>query len=107
MSELQALQELAAELAEAARLEDPALAVRAERVGKRLAEGRFHVMVVGEFKRGKSTVVNALLGVEVLPTGVLPLTAVMTEVVHGDEGATVVGSEGGSFDIGIDGSLTT
>ena len=43
-------------------------------------------MVVGEFKRGKSMLVNALLGVEVLPTGVLPLTAVMTEVVRGVEG---------------------
>ena len=59
-------------------------------------------MVVGEFKRGKSTLVNALLGVEVLPMGVLPLTAVMTEVVHGAEGATVVGSDGGRFDIGLD-----
>ena len=102
MSELEGLQELAGELADAARAEDPALAVRAERVAKRLVEGRFHVMVVGEFKRGKSTVVNALLGVEVLPTGVLPLTAVMTEVVEGAEGATVVGSDGGRFEISLD-----
>ena len=74
----------------------------AERVAKRLAEGRFHVMVVGEFKWGKSTLMNALPGAEVLPTGVLPLTAVMTEVVHGVEGATVVGADGGRFDIGLD-----
>lgn len=102
MSELQALEELAGELAAAARIEDPVLAARAERVAKRLAEGRFHVMVVGEFKRGKSTLVNALLGVEVLPTGVLPLTAVLTEIVHGVEGATVVGSDGGRFEISLD-----
>ena len=75
---------------------------RAERVGKRLVEGRFHVMVVGEFKRGKSTLVNALLGVEVLPTGVLPLTAVMTEVVHGQEGATVADLDGTRVDVGLD-----
>ena len=79
-----------------------ALAARAERVAKRLAEGRFHVMVVGEFKRGKSTLVNALLGVEVLPTGVLPLTAVMTEVVHGDEARSRRGFDGVSFGIGLD-----
>ena len=102
MSELQSLGELAVELAEAARVEDPDMAARAERVGKRLGEGRFHVMVVGEFKRGKSTLVNALLGVEVLPTGVLPLTAVMTEVVHGQAGATVAGLDGTRVDVGLD-----
>ena len=59
-------------------------------------------MVVGEFKRGKSTLVNALLGVEVLPTGVLPLTAVMTEVVHGQAGATVAGLDGTRVDVGLD-----
>jgi small GTP-binding protein len=102
MSEFRALQELAADLRNAARGEHPALAVRAERVAKRLAEGRFHVMVVGEFKRGKSTLVNALLGTEVLPTGVLPLTAVMTEVVHGEEGATVTRLDGDRFDIALE-----
>ena len=55
--------------------------------------------MVGEFKRGKSTLVNALLGTEVLPTGVLPLTAVTTEVVHGEQGATVTRLDGDRFDI--------
>ena len=35
-------------------------------------------MVLGQFKRGKSSVVNALLGRDVLPTGVVPLTTVPT-----------------------------
>ena len=39
--------------------------------------------MIGEFNRGKSTLVNALLGEEVLPTGVLPLTAVATELAFG------------------------
>jgi small GTP-binding protein len=43
-------------------------------VGK-LAEDRFHLVVVGEFNHGKSTFVNALLGQEVLATGVTPTTA--------------------------------
>jgi hypothetical protein len=42
----------------------------------RLAEERLRVAVLGQFKRGKSTFLNALLGQAVLPTGVLPLTAV-------------------------------
>lgn len=102
MSELQALRELAAELCHVARTEDPALAVRAERVASPLRDGHFHVTVVGAFKRGKSTLVNALLGAEVLPTGVLPLTAVMVDVVYGEAGATVTGLDGGRFEIQLD-----
>ena len=41
------------------------------------------VLVVGEAKRGKSTLVNALLSREILPVGVTPLTAVATTVTHG------------------------
>jgi len=51
----------------------------------RLQAGRLRVLVVGEAKRGKSTLVNALLGREVLPAGVTPLTAVATTVTYGTE----------------------
>jgi Dynamin family len=51
----------------------------------RLASARLRVLVVGEAKRGKSTLVNALLGRAVLPVGVTPLTAVATTVRYGDE----------------------
>jgi GTP-binding protein EngB required for normal cell division len=44
----------------------------------RLAEQRLQIAVLGQFKRGKSTFLNALLGEPLLPTGVLPLTAVPT-----------------------------
>jgi Dynamin family len=37
---------------------------------------RLRVVVACEAKRGKSTLVNAMLGREVLPAGVVPLTAV-------------------------------
>ena len=36
---------------------------------------RLQLAVLGQFKRGKSTFINALLGAAVLPTGVIPLTA--------------------------------
>jgi small GTP-binding protein len=52
------------------------------RLRGRLQAGRLRVLVVGEAKRGKSTLVNALLGREILPTGVTPLTAVATTVTH-------------------------
>jgi small GTP-binding protein len=51
----------------------------------RLQTGRLRVLVAGEAKRGKSTLVNALLGREILPTGVTPLTAVATTVTYGTE----------------------
>ncbi len=49
----------------------------------RLAARRLRVLVAGEAKRGKSTLVNALLGSPILPTGVLPLTALATTVRYG------------------------
>jgi len=60
-----------------------ALAAEAEEALARLRENRFHLAVMGQFKRGKSTLINALLGEPVLPTGILPLTSVATEVRHG------------------------
>jgi GTP-binding protein EngB required for normal cell division len=50
---------------------------------ERLAGGRFHLAVLGQFKRGKSTVLNALLGEAILPTSVVPLTAVPTWIEAG------------------------
>jgi GTPase Era involved in 16S rRNA processing len=44
----------------------------------------FNLVILGEFKRGKSTLVNALLGANVLPTGVIPLTSITTVIRHGD-----------------------
>jgi len=47
-----------------------------ERLKERLTHGYFNLAVLGQFKRGKSTFINALLGEEILPTSVVPLTAV-------------------------------
>ena len=69
---------------------------RAAQVAAKLREGRFVISVVGEFKRGKSTLVNALVGEAVLPVGVLPLTAVATELVSGDPSVSVVHLDGTS-----------
>lgn len=45
----------------------------------------FNIVVLGEFKRGKSTFINALLGQSLLPMDVLPETAVISEISYGDE----------------------
>ena len=48
----------------------------------RLDSARLRVLVAGEAKRGKSTPVNAMLGREVLPAGVVPLTSVPATVTQ-------------------------
>src|ERR1051326_3155700 len=54
--------------------------IRTTRIPKLEAE-RFHLVVLGEFNHGKSTFVNALLGADVLPTGITPTTATINHVV--------------------------
>jgi GTPase Era involved in 16S rRNA processing len=49
---------------------------------KRLSEDIFSVAIVGEFKRGKSTLINALLGKDVLPTDVLPCSATLNKISY-------------------------
>ena len=49
----------------------------------RLADDRFTVVFAGRFNRGKSSLMNALLGMDRLPTGVVPLTSVITFVRYG------------------------
>lgn len=51
---------------------------------ERARTGRARVLVLGEAKRGKTSLVNALAGAELLPTGALPLTSVATVVRIGD-----------------------
>jgi GTP-binding protein EngB required for normal cell division len=66
----------------------------AAEVAGRLQALRLEVAVVGEFKRGKSSLLNALVGREVLPVGVLPLTAVPTVLEQGEEGLVVEFADG-------------
>lgn len=49
----------------------------------KLQQETFNLVVAGEFKRGKSSIINALLGEPVLPVGVVPLTSVITVVQAG------------------------
>ncbi len=51
----------------------------------------FNLVVIGQFKRGKSTFINALLGEKVLPTAILPLTSIVTIINYSDRAeATIV-----------------
>jgi tRNA U34 5-carboxymethylaminomethyl modifying GTPase MnmE/TrmE len=62
---------------------------------RQLREDTFRILVVGEFKRGKSTFLNALLGQKVLPAKAAPCTAIVTVIRYGDQpGARVVFDDG-------------
>jgi GTPase Era involved in 16S rRNA processing len=63
-------------------------------LGERFAEERLQLAVIGQFKRGKSSLLNALIGEEVLPSGVLPVTAIPTFLEHGDRKVTVRFADG-------------
>ncbi len=58
----------------------------------RLAAGRFQLAVIGQFSRGKTTLMNALLGEAYLPTGALPMTSVVTTVRYGARARALVRS---------------
>lgn len=60
-------------------------AERLDELNTRLSQGRFHLAVLGQVKRGKSTFLNALLGESVLPAAVVPLTAIPTFIRFGPE----------------------
>ncbi|WP_164914415.1 dynamin family protein [Aminipila luticellarii] len=47
------------------------------------------VSVIGQFKRGKSTLVNAILEEKLLPVGIIPVTSVVTRIQYGDRSAAV------------------
>jgi GTP-binding protein EngB required for normal cell division len=60
----------------------------------RLADDRFNVVVAGRFNRGKSTLMNALFGMDRLPTGIMPLTSVITTVRYGTSERVLLEYEG-------------
>jgi predicted GTPase len=94
---LTALIEVAAEL-QNARVERDARAL-----AERVADRRFFVACLGQFKRGKSSLLNALVGTSVLPTGVVPVTAIVTILRYGPKLRAEVHFENGSREeIGIE-----
>src|SRR6202022_2368054 len=60
-----------------------------------LSQGLFKIIVLGEFKNGKSTLLNGMLGSKTLPAKAAPATAIITILVYGD-GEEVAVHESGS-----------
>lgn len=84
-----------AELAE--ELSASRLARDARDLAERLTEGRFYVACIGQFKRGKSSLIGALIGDPILPTGVVPVTTVPTVIRFGKVRSARVRFRGGTW----------
>lgn len=65
-------------------MEEPILMQEWSKVLRAFSEKRFSVGVVGEFSRGKSTLINKMFEKKVVPVGVLPTTTVVTKISYGD-----------------------
>lgn len=57
---------------------------------KRFLNAPFNLMITGDFKRGKSSFVNALLEKELLPTAVTPETVTINSVSYAEESCVEV-----------------
>ncbi|MGC8495530.1 MAG: dynamin family protein, partial [Syntrophobacteraceae bacterium] len=70
---------------------------------EKLETNTFNLVVVGQFKRGKTCLINALLGAEVLPVSVIPLTSIVTALVYGEnKAARVLFKNGDTADIPLE-----
>jgi GTPase SAR1 family protein len=56
-----------------------------EELKEKIQNNVFNLVVLGQFKRGKTSLINALLGAEILPTAVVPLTSIATILKYGEE----------------------
>ncbi len=56
----------------------------------RLAHGEIRLAVMGQFKRGKSSFINSLLAMDMLPVSVIPVTSIPTFIRDGRETSCVI-----------------
>ncbi|MDR4507733.1 MAG: dynamin family protein [Candidatus Brocadiaceae bacterium] len=73
-------------------IEDGRLAM----VRERLVTNSFNLVILGQFKRGKTTLINSLIGKEVLPSSIVPLTSIVTILKFGKEIRCAIFMENGS-----------
>lgn len=88
-------------LCEQLELEEGRKTIEASR--HKLTSHKFSVGIMGEFKRGKSTVINALLGKEIMPADILPCSATMNRVTYDlRPHAQVIKNDGSVIEVSVD-----
>ena len=63
---------------------------------------KFKVLIVGHFDSGKTSMVNALIGEDLLPTGLLPETAVIAELHYSETKRIILYPKKGEWEGGDD-----
>src|ERR1019366_1429904 len=100
-SPLQPALHLAADVA--ARYEISALSGLLTSTRASAGQDEISVAVLGRFKAGKSSFLNDFMGRSILPVGVVPVTAVVTEIRYGvQEKARVHFRDGRNHEIAVD-----
>lgn len=69
---------------------------------EKLENQELTISVIGQFKRGKSTLVNAMLGEKLLPVGIVPVTSVVTTIKYGEPSTKIHFDNGVIEDIEFD-----
>ena len=76
------------------------VAAKLDKLQKAIRDYEFKVYLVGPFSCGKSTLLNKWLGVDLLPRGIAPETAVATELHFSEEERTVLYPFGQGEEVG-------
>ena len=58
----------------------------AQVLADRLRSRKITIAVIGQFKRGKTTLINSILGSKLLPVGIVPITAAITRIEYAPDG---------------------
>lgn len=82
---------------------DQATALALEALKDKMKKNYFNLAILGQQKRGKSTLVNAILGQPVLPMAVTPATSVITVVEYGTAPTvTIIHENGERRQVGVE-----
>lgn len=74
-----------------------------KRLSERLEKKELVISVIGQFKRGKTSLINHLLGADILPVGIIPLTTVVTMIHYGDKASAILQFQSGErHEIGLE-----
>lgn len=57
---------------------------------EKITNNEFYTAFIGQFKRGKSSLINSILGQNILPTSVIPVTSVITILKYGENQKAIV-----------------
>jgi uncharacterized tellurite resistance protein B-like protein/GTPase SAR1 family protein len=74
----------------------PNLTEEVTKISRKLESQRFRVAVVGEFSKGKSTLLNALLGEEIQPVRDIPCSGTVTVLKYGPQQRVICKYKDGS-----------